>query len=224
MAPQLSVVIPAYNEAQRLPRTLAAIRTYLGDSSWELIVVDDGSSDGTALLAHVHMPRNGGKARAVAAGVAATHGSLILVTDADLSTPIDQLDKLRNAINAGADVAIGSRATRGSRVEVSQPLYRVLMGKGFNLLVQALVLPGVWDTQCGFKLWKGDLARQVFAEMKLSGNVSFDVEVLYRARRRGCRIVEVPVRWVDSVPSRISPLRHSLEGLKDLVRIRFLVR
>lgn len=216
------MVIPAYNEAKRLPRTLSAIRAYLGDSSWELIVVDDGSRDETIHLAHVHLPRNMGKARAVAAGVAASHGELVLITDADLSTPIEELAKLRSAIDAGADVAIGSRAKRGAVIELSQPFYRVLMGKSFNLLVQALVLPGIWDTQCGFKLWRGDLAREVFAAMKLDGNVAFDVEVLYRARRRHCRIAELPVRWVDSVPSRISPLRHSLEGLIDLVKIRFL--
>jgi dolichyl-phosphate beta-glucosyltransferase len=107
-------------------------------------------------------------------------------------------------------------------VEVSQPLHRVLMGKGFNLLVQAVVLPGIWDTQCGFKLWRGDVARQVFAEMRLEGNVAFDVEVLYRARKHGYRIAEVPVRWIDSVPSRISPLKHSSEAFVDVFKIRFL--
>jgi dolichyl-phosphate beta-glucosyltransferase len=96
------------------------------------------------------------------------------------------------------------------------------MGKIFNLIVQVVVLPGFWDTQCGFKLWKGDVARETFKAMRLRGNVAFDVEVLYRARKRGYRIAEVPVRWFDSIPSRISPLRHSVEALVDIARIRFL--
>jgi dolichyl-phosphate beta-glucosyltransferase len=146
----------------------------------------------------------------------------VLISDADFSTPIDELVKLTAAIDAGSDVAIGSRAKRGSQVEISQPAHRVLMGKIFNLLVQVVVLPGFWDTQCGFKLWKGPAAREVFAEMKLDGNVAFDVEVLYRARRHGYRIAEIPVRWYDSIPSRISPLRHSAEALVDIAKIRFL--
>ncbi len=234
--PELSVVIPAYNEAPRLPATLSVLKPYLNSygGSWELIIVNDGSRDGTMAVieaevgvdpAHVtgiDLQPNQGKARAVAAGVAASHGDLVLISDADLSTPIDELTKLRAALDSGYDVAIGSRGKRGSQVEVSQTLLRTLMGKVFNLIVQAVALPGFWDTQCGFKLWKGPVARQTFAAMKLGGNVAFDVEVLYRARRNGYRIAEVPVRWIDSLPSRISPMRHSLEALRDIVKIRFL--
>jgi len=234
--PQLSVVVPAFNESGRLAATLSVIKPYLNSmgESWELIIANDGSTDSTLDLIHtearldphhvygIDLQPNRGKGRAVAAGVAASRGELVLISDADFSTPIDELVKLRTAIDQGYDVAIGSRAIRGAQVEVSQPYHRVLMGKIFNLIVQLLVLPGFWDTQCGFKLWKGPLAREVFASMKLDGNVAFDVEVLYRARRRGHRIAEVPVRWYDSIPSRISPMKHSAEALLDIAKIRFL--
>ena len=234
--PQLSVVVPAFNEAARLPQTLSSVRPYLDrlGKSWELIIVNDGSGDTTLDLVRAEEQRdpehlrgidlqpNGGKGPAVAVGVAASRGELVLISDADFSTPIEELAKLQAAIDAGSDVAIGSRGKRASEVVVSQPLHRVLMGKVFNLIVQAVVLPGYWDTQCGFKLWKGPAARQIFAAMKLRGNVAFDVEVLYRARKAGYRVAEVPVRWYDSVPSRISPLHHSLEALADVFRIRFL--
>jgi dolichyl-phosphate beta-glucosyltransferase len=234
--PELSVVVPAYNESARLPETLSVVKPYLNASgrSWELIIVNDGSDDRTLEMIRVEegldpehvrgidLQPNGGKGPAVAAGVAASRAGLVLISDADLSTPIEEFAKLEAAIASGYDVAIGSRAKRGSEVVVSQPFHRVLMGKIFNLLVQAVALPGFWDTQCGFKLWKGPVARRVFAEMKLRGNVAFDVEVLYRARKAGFRIAEVPVRWFDSVPSRISPLHHSTEALFDIFKIRFL--
>jgi dolichyl-phosphate beta-glucosyltransferase len=234
--PDLSVVVPAYNESGRLPETLAVIKPYLSalGRNWELIIVNDGSTDRTLEMIEaasrldpehvrgIDLQPNGGKGPAVAAGVAASRAPLVLISDADLSTPIEELTKLAAAIDEGYDVAIGSRAKRGSKVVVSQPFHRILMGKVFNLIVQAVVLPGFWDTQCGFKLWKGEVARPIFAAMKLRGNVAFDVEVLYRARRAGYRVAEVPVRWFDSIPSRISPLRHSGEALVDVFRIRFL--
>jgi dolichyl-phosphate beta-glucosyltransferase len=234
--PQLSVVIPAFNESRRLPETLAIIKPYLAATgiSWELIIVNDGSSDSTMAVIsaeHDHDPAhvigidqqpNRGKGRAVASGVAVSRGSLVLISDADFSTPIEEWTNLKAAVDEGSDVAIGSRAKRGSKVEVSQPAHRVLMGKIFNLIVQIVILPGFWDTQCGFKLWKGPVAREIFSQMKLDGNVAFDVEVLYRARHSGYRIAEIPVRWYDSIPSRISPLRHSAEALVDIAKIRFL--
>ncbi|GAC1654292.1 MAG: glycosyltransferase family 2 protein [Candidatus Dormibacteraceae bacterium] len=233
---ELSVVVPAFDESRRLPETMAVLRPYLVSLgvTWELILVNDGSHDNTWSVIEgeargdervrgVNLRPNRGKGGAVAAGVATSRGRLVLISDADLSTPIDEWVKLRDAIEAGSDVAIGSRAKRGAKVVVSQPAHRVLMGKIFNLIVQGAVLPGVWDTQCGFKLWRGDLARAVFADMKLQGNVAFDVEVLYRARRAGRRIAEVPVRWYDSVPSRISPFKSSIEAFFDIVKIRFMV-
>lgn len=227
----LSIVVPSFNEEARLPDCIAALERYLdGHGSVEVILVDDGSTDGTGALIEatarrdprivpVRMPSNRGKGRALAEGVSVSRGDLVLVTDADLSAPIEELEKLRAAIDTGADVAIASRARRGSRIEVSQPIHRVLMGKAYNLLVQLLLLPGIWDTQCGFKLFRGDLGRHLFSDLVHDG-FGYDVEVLYHARREGARIAEVPVRWSHSAPTRVSAFKHSLEMFGDLLRIR----
>jgi len=230
---QLSIVIPCYNEEQRLPRTIARIERYLADKgvSYELILVDDGSSDGTRKIMDEAaernrsvrleaLPHNRGKGRALAEGVAAARGAEILVTDADLSTPIEELDKLRAELRKGAGVAIGSRALRGSRVEVSQPIYRVLMGKAFNILVQAVLLPGIWDTQCGFKLFRADVAHDAFAALTTDG-FGYDPEVLYRAKKRGVKIAEVPVVWRNSAPTKVSPIKSSIDMFRHVMRIRF---
>ncbi|HSS61571.1 MAG TPA: dolichyl-phosphate beta-glucosyltransferase [Candidatus Limnocylindrales bacterium] len=231
----LSVVIPCYNEEQRLPRTVEQIERFLDgkQTPYELILVDDGSADGTRQVmdaaAKKHagvrievLPHNRGKGRALAVGVQAAKGDEILLTDADLSTPIEELDKLEAALRGGAGVAIASRAVRGSRVEVSQPIYRVLMGKAFNLIVQAVLLPGIWDTQCGFKLFRADVAKRVFAGLITDG-FGFDPEVLYRARKQGVKIVEVPVVWRNSTPTKVSAVRSSLDMLKHVIRLRFVV-
>jgi dolichyl-phosphate beta-glucosyltransferase len=231
--PRLSVVVPAYNEEQRLPRTIEAIERYLEGKGipYELILVDDGSVDGTRLIMEKAaernsrvrveaLPQNRGKGRAIATGVAVARGSEILVTDADLSTPIEELDKLQAALDSGAGIAIGSRAVKGSRVEVSQPIYRVVMGKTFNLMVQALLLPGVWDTQCGFKLLRADVAHAVFAGLT-TDRFGYDPEILYRAKKQGVKIAEVPVVWRNSAPTKVSTFRTSLEMFKDVLRIRF---
>jgi len=231
----LSVVVPCYNEEGRLPRTIEQIEQYLDGKheSYELILVDDGSADGTRRVmdaaAERHegvrveaLPRNRGKGRALAVGVEAARGDEVLLTDADLSTPIEELDKLQAALSDGAGVAIASRAMRGSRVEISQPLYRVLMGKGFNLIVQAVLLPGIWDTQCGFKLFRADIAHRVFADLITDG-FGFDPEVLYRARKQGVKIVEVPVVWRNSAPTKVSAVRSSFDMLRHVIRLRFRV-
>jgi dolichyl-phosphate beta-glucosyltransferase len=228
----LSVVVPCYNEENRLPRTVERIEEYFAGKrvDHELILVDDGSADATRSVmdaaAKTHasvkveaLPQNRGKGRALAVGVQAASGDPILVTDADLSTPIEEVEKLQAALNAGAGVAIGSRALRGSRVEVSQPLYRVLMGKGFNLIVQAVLLPGIWDTQCGFKLFRADVAHRVFGDLVTDG-FGYDPEVLYRARQQGVKIVEVPVVWRNSAPTKVSPIKSSLDMLKHVIRLR----
>jgi dolichyl-phosphate beta-glucosyltransferase len=152
--------------------------------------------------------------------VAVARGAQILVTDADLSTPIEELEKLRAELDKGAGAAIASRALRASRVEVSQPIYRVLMGKAFNLLVQAVLLPGIWDTQCGFKLFRADVAHEAFAGLTTDG-FGYDPEVLYRAKKRGVRIAEVPVVWRNSAPTKVSPIKSSLDMFKHVVRVRF---
>ncbi|HEY1421245.1 MAG TPA: dolichyl-phosphate beta-glucosyltransferase [Candidatus Dormibacteraeota bacterium] len=231
--PALSVVVPCYNEERRLPRTIEQIVRYLDGSgtSYELILVDDGSADGTRRImdeAAAHhpavrvesLPQNRGKGRALAVGVAAAVGAEVLVTDADLSTPIEELASLQRAIDSGAGVAIASRAVKGSRVEVSQPVYRVLMGKAFNILVQAVLLPGIWDTQCGFKLFRADIARDAFARLSTDG-FGYDPEVLYRARKLGVKIAEVPVVWRNSAPTTVSAWRSSYDMFKHVLRVRF---
>ncbi len=228
------MVVPCYNEEQRLPRTVEQIERYLDakKAPYELILVDDGSADGTRQVmdaaAARHdgvrveaLPRNRGKGRALAVGVASATGDEILLTDADLSTPIEELDKLQAALSNGAGVAIGSRALRDSRVEVSQPFYRVLMGKAFNLIVQVVLLPGIWDTQCGFKLFRADVAHEVFAGLSTDG-FGYDPEVLYRARKHGVKIAEVPVVWRNSAPTKVSPISSSLDMLRHVIRVRFL--
>lgn len=225
--------MPCYNEEQRLPRTIEQIERYLEGKhlEYELIVVDDGSADGTRMIMDAAAERNPsvrvealahnrGKGRALATGVGVARGDEILLTDADLSTPIEELEKLQAAIDRGAGVAIGSRAVRGSRVEVSQPVYRVLMGKAFNLIVQAVLLPGIWDTQCGFKLFRADVAHRVFAGLVTDG-FGYDPEVLFRARTQGVSIAEVPVVWRNSAPTKVSPIRSSFDMLRHVIRIRF---
>jgi len=228
----LSIVVPCYNEEQRLPRTIERIERYLDvqGTQYELILVDDGSADGTRQVMDAAaersrsvrveaLPHNRGKGRALATGVGVAGGDEILLTDADLSTPIEELPKLQAQLTKGAGVAIASRALRDSNVEVSQPVYRVLMGKVFNLIVQAVLLPGIWDTQCGFKLFRADVAHKVFAGLVTDG-FGYDPEVLYRARKMGVKIAEVPVVWRNSAPTKVSPISSSFDMLRHVIRIR----
>lgn len=231
--PLLSVVIPAYNEEERLADTIRAIEDYLLSRrfSSELVIVDDGSTDRTAAVAEesiraphsrvVRNPHNMGKGATIRRAMTEeARGRYRLFVDADNSTPIEQAGRLLSALhNHGYDVAIGSRALPKSRLEVRQPLYREAMGRFFNLLVQATVLPGIRDSQCGFKMFRADIAEAVFPRQTLEG-FGFDVEVLYLARRQGGRIAEVPVRWVNSPGSRVRPLRDSFEMFGDLLRVR----
>ncbi len=227
----LSIVIPCFNEERRLAPTLGLIRAYAArhDTAGELILVDDGSRDGTLSLMRAQAARhpgirvvaitpNRGKGRAVAEGVRVARGDQILMTDADLSTPIEELPKLQAALARGADVAIGSRAAPGAR-EIDQPLHRQLMGKTFNRLVQTLLLPGFRDTQCGFKLFRGEVAHRLFADLVTDG-FAYDVEVLVRALDAGWTVEEVPVRWFNAGASTVAPVRASAAMLRDLVRLR----
>jgi dolichyl-phosphate beta-glucosyltransferase len=222
----LSVVIPAYDEAARLPPTLVRVREWFLRSGleYEVIVVDDGSRDATSDVARAggavvlrHEP-NRGKGYAVRRGMLAARGARRLFCDADLSTPIEELPTLMDALERGFDVAIASRAVAGARVEVHQPAYREAMGRLFNVLVQGLLLPGLADTQCGFKLFTAQAAEEAFSPCRLDG-FCFDVEALYVARRRGLRIAEVPVLWRNDTASRVS-LRGGGAAFVDLVRIR----
>jgi dolichyl-phosphate beta-glucosyltransferase len=234
--PALTVVIPAFNEAARLPPSIGLILEYLKASArtYEVIVVDDGSRDGTVAAvetlneqgAGIRLVRhqvNLGKGAAVRTGVLASKGDIILFTDADLSTPITDAAPLISAIEGGADVAIGSRAVNRRLVEVRQPIYRETMGRIFNLFVQALLLPGLQDTQCGFKAFVGDSGRDLFRVM-VSRGFEFDPEVLYRARRRGLVIREIPVHWRNSADTRVSALRDSIRMFAALFQIRRRVR
>ncbi|MBO0709574.1 MAG: glycosyltransferase family 2 protein [Candidatus Dormibacteraeota bacterium] len=227
----LSVVIPCFNEERRLPATLRAVRRYLAahQVQGELILVDDGSRDGTRSLMRAEAERhrevrvvslspNRGKGRAVAEGVRVSCGDQILLSDADLSTPMEELPKLQGALARGADIAIGSRAAPGAR-EIDQPLHRQLMGKTFNRLVQTLLLPGFRDTQCGFKLFRGEVAHRLFPGLVTEG-FAFDVEVLVRALDAGCTVEEIPVRWFNAGASKVAPLRASATMLRDLIRLR----
>ncbi|MCU0303206.1 MAG: glycosyltransferase family 2 protein [Thermoanaerobaculales bacterium] len=229
---RISVVIPAYNEALRLPATLAAVADHLGrDESWipaEIIVVDDGSTDATGTVVALHEPAEGvalrslthpanrGKGAAVRTGVAASLGDLVLLCDADLATPIAELDRLAAVLTDG--VAIGSRAVDRLRIERRQPVYRDLMGRCFNLAVRLLATPGIRDTQCGFKLFDGALARALVAAQRVDG-FAFDVELLLLARAWGREVREVPVRWAHVDESRVRPITHSAEMLRDLLGI-----
>jgi dolichyl-phosphate beta-glucosyltransferase len=227
-APSLSVVIPAYNEARRLPATLATVRAYLQRTNreHEIVVVDDGSRDATAQIAREagddvrvlrHEP-NRGKGYAVRQGMLAATGARRLICDADLSTPIEDLERLEAEIDRGRDVAIGSRAVAGARIEVHQSAYREAMGRLFNRLVQALLLPGLHDTQCGFKLFTARAAVGAFSVSSLDG-FSFDVEALYVARHQGLRIAEVPVTWRNDAATRVG-LGGGAAAFADLARIR----
>ena len=228
-APSLSVVIPAFNEALRLPATLARVRSYLDarQPSFEIVVVDDGSTDATAAVARagaapivvLRHAQNRGKGHAVRAGMLAARGERRLMTDADLSTPIEELAQLEAALAQGFDVAIGSRAVAGARVEVHQPAYREAMGRLFNRLVQALLLPGLHDTQCGFKLFTAAAAAAAFSACRLDG-FSFDVEALYVARRRGLRIAELPVVWRNDAATRVGAWR-GFTAFLDVLGIRW---
>jgi len=228
--PWLSVVIPAFNEAGRLPASLARILAFLRGhaASYEVVVIDDGSRDGTAAavrsiedagLTLLSNPINRGKGYSVRRGMLAARGARRLMTDADLSTPIEELTRLLGAMDAGYDVVVGSRALPESRIEVRQPRYRESMGRVFNALVQVLVLPGIHDTQCGFKLFTAAAAQQAFSRASLDG-FAFDVEVLALAQRAGCRLVEVPVVWRNDAASRVGSLSGS-QGFLDLLRIRW---
>jgi dolichyl-phosphate beta-glucosyltransferase len=229
----LSLVIPAYNEAHRLPRTLTRVREYLDaqHEDYEVLVVDDGSRDDTVSLAEqaaglwpqlqvMCLESNTGKGAAVRAGMLRARGEHRAFTDADLSTPIEELPRLRERLENGCHVAIGSRALSASRIEVHQPGRRELMGRTYNRLLRVLALPGVYDTQCGFKVFTAEAAETCFRPLRTM-RFGFDAEVLLRARRRGWIVAEVPVRWAHMEDSRVSPLRDSLQTLLDLFRLRF---
>ena len=218
----LTVVVPAYNEEARLGPTLDAITGHLRENEgrwgdWEVVVVDDGSTDGTRDLVtaltdpRVHLvtsPRNRGKGHALRLGVAASRGTRVLVTDADLAAPIAELEVLDKALTEGHAAAIGSRSVPGSTIENHQHRVRELLGRAGNFLIRGVAVPGIRDTQCGFKLFDGDRARTAFAASRLNG-WGIDVEVLQHFRRADWPVAEIPVRWAHQSGSKVRPLDYA---------------
>jgi dolichyl-phosphate beta-glucosyltransferase len=231
-SPALSIVVPAFNEEDRLGPTLARIVEWCRAErpSFEVIVVDDGSRDRTVEVAGAAAGRapeisllelgvNRGKGAAVRAGVLAAGGERILFCDADLATPIEELGKLDAALDGGADLAIASRGLPDSDIQVRQHPARELMGRTFNAVVRLAVLGGLRDTQCGFKLFRREVARDLFGRATVDG-FAFDVELLWLARGR-YRVAEVPVVWRHVEESKVSPGSDAARMLVDLARIRW---
>jgi dolichyl-phosphate beta-glucosyltransferase len=230
----VSIIIPAYNEEERIRSNLESIRAYLAAKPFvsEIIVVDDGSRDRTAEVARaalegdpahrvIRLEANQGKGYAVRTGVLASVGEVILFSDADLSTPVEELDKFLPRLEEGFDVVIGSRAIPGCDIRVRQARPRQAMGRFFNRLVRLFVMKGCLDTQCGFKVFRRKAALDLFTRLQTPG-FAFDVEILLLARKLGYRVAEVPVVWCDSRPSRVRLVRSSWGMLKELWRIRGL--
>ena len=222
----LSVVIPSYNEEARLQKHIPAIQAHLAGRTFEIIVVNDGSRDGTAAVARsfpgvrlIDLQPNRGKGGAVKAGMLAARGRHVLFTDADQSTPIAEVDKLLAKLEAGYDLAIGSRAVPGAAVAEPQAWYRMLAGKLFGVGTRLFCIRGIYDTQCGFKAMKYAVAQKVFPQVT-SDTAIFDIEMLVVATREGYRVAEVPVHWVHDPDTRIPyNLRRALKIWGELFRI-----
>lgn len=230
--PQRSVVIPAYNERLRLPPYLKAVVEYLDASpgGWEVLVIDDGSTDGTGAAAGaavgghpgvrvLRLPHNLGKGAAVRSGMLAARGASRLFADADGATPIAELARLEPVLRTGADVVIGSRALGDPAVTLVARPHRVVAGRVFNWVVERLGLAGISDSQCGFKLFTARAAQDLFGPLVTAG-FGFDVELLLRARAAGYRVAEVAVNWSDQPGSKVGVLSHGPRMLLEILRAR----
>jgi dolichyl-phosphate beta-glucosyltransferase len=227
--PHLSIIIPAHNEENRLPRTLEQVFAFLATQSYlaEVLIVENGSSDRTLAIAQsfaqqyaglriLQEPQRG-KGNAVRRGMLAARGEYRFICDADLSMPIEEIAKFVPPTLTDFDVAIGSREAPGA-VRYNEPSYRHWGGRGINFIIQLLILPGLNDTQCGFKCFRGETAESLFGMQTLTG-WSFDIEILYLARRRNLRIVEVPIHWYYGSDSKINAVRDALRMVGDIFRI-----
>ena len=230
--PRLSIVVPAYDEEKRLGASLKRMLAYFDSMHYpfEILVVDDGSKDDTAQLAKtisacrpqvrlLSYAANRGKGYAVRYGVLQARGERILFCDADLATPIEEVEKLLAKLDEGYDIAIGSRDVKGSQLIKRQSHLRETGGKIFNKMVQTLAVPGIHDTQCGFKLFTQSAAQSIFKRCQVD-HFAFDVEVLYLALRFGMRIAEVPVRWQHMEGSKVRFFRDAIRMFKTLFRIK----
>ena len=229
-SPYLSVVIPAYNEAERILPTIGAIASHISDLGfpWELIVSDDGSNDDTAQMVrelefvNLHLlqaPQNGGKGKAVHQGMLAAQGKFVLFADADNSTPIEQTEKLLQYLDgAQYDIAVGSRAMAGAQ-ETHRSLLRQMLSGGLRWLVRHVLHIKVQDTQCGFKLFTHAAAQRLHRAQTIAG-FSFDLEILFLAFRLGYDVIEVPVEWIDAPGSTVNPLRDVPRFVRDLIQIK----
>ncbi len=232
--PLLSLIIPAYNEESRLPSTLERIFAFLAEQPYsaEVLIVENGSQDRTLEIAQdyarqldclrVFSLKARGKGRAVQHGMLHAAGDFCFMCDADLSMPVEEINRFLPPVLEDFDIAIASREAPGA-IRFNEPAYRHLVGRIFNQMIRAVALPGLQDTQCGFKCFRREVARQVFARQTLTG-WSFDVEVLYIARRRGYRIVEVPIHWYFNPDSKVRVLRDATRMALDLVTIRLNAR
>lgn len=227
--PFLSIVIPAHNEESRLPRTLGQIFDFLKNQSFsfEVIIVENGSSDRTLELAHefaakypnliVYQEHQRGKGNAVRHGMLEAHGTYRFICDADLSMPIEEIQKFIPPTLNDFDVAIGSREAPGA-IRYNEPSYRHLGGRAINLAIRLLILPGLNDTQCGFKCFSAEATESIFRQQTLLG-WSFDIENLYIARRKKLRIKEIPIQWYYDPDSKVSAIRDALRMISDIFRI-----
>lgn len=233
----LSIIFPAFNEADRLPESLIKTVEYLRaqNYTWEIIVVDDGSTDDTVDAAGeilkrtgapgkiITLDRNRGKGAAVNAGLRTANGRFVFFSDADLSTPIEELGRMLPLFDEGCDVVIGSRAQADSQLEVHQPFLREFAGRIFNVFVQRIVFPGIKDTQCGFKGFRREVLPILAGNQKIHG-FAFDVELLWLARNFGMAVHVVPVHWRHKEASKVGFFKDSLRMFLDLFRIRWMHR
>lgn len=228
--PLLSLVIPAYNEGSRLPNTMPAVTAFLESQPYqsEMIIVNNNSTDNTGAVAAefastrpyirvLDEPRQG-KGAAVRTGMLAASGDYLFMADADFSMPVQEINKFLPPQLSGYDVAIGSREAKGA-VRYNEPEYRHLMGRVFNFYVKVLAIPGYEDTQCGFKCFRREVAWDILPYQTIDG-WAFDVELLFIALRRGYRVEEIPVQWYYGESSRVSPVRDSINMIREVIRIR----